>query len=106
MEPLVLAALVAGVVSLIGSGFVFFASRSKTRLDYKAALDARIDARVTAQLETAWAQNDAQARQLATTTAELAIVKRELKSAIRYIVRLKSDPTAPVPADLTAYLKE
>lgn len=106
MEPLVLAALVAGVVSLAGSAFVFFASRSKTRLDYKAALDARIDARVTAQLEAAWAQNDAQAALVKTQTAELAVVKRELKSAVRYIIRLKSDPAAPVPADLAAYIKE
>lgn len=109
MEPLVLAALVAGIVSLTGSLFVFFASRSKTRLDYKAALDARIDERVSAQLESAWAQNDAQATLLKAQTGELTALKREFKSAIRYIVRLQSALGArcpPVPADLTNYLKE
>lgn len=47
-----------GLASLAGSLLLFFSTRGKTRTDAKIALDARIDARVKAELERVYRRLD------------------------------------------------
>ncbi len=65
MEPAIIVAIIGAAVSLGGSVLLYFTARSKNSKDFrlaqndaKARLDARIDERVTEQIEAAWRQVD------------------------------------------------
>lgn len=94
MDPVVIVALVAAVASIIGSAIVALSARGKSRVDYKAALDARIDQRVSQQLTEAWTRIDKQ-------DAEIAGLRKVVKADYRHIKQLRSyiasNQTGPIP---------
>lgn len=54
MEPQTVIAVIGAAALALGAVLTFFATRGKTKTDAKTALDARIDKRVSEQLEGAW----------------------------------------------------
>lgn len=59
MEPQIVIAVITGLFILFAAIVAFIGTRGKTQADAKTALDSRIDARVSAQLEGAWERIDA-----------------------------------------------
>lgn len=58
MSDTLLAGGIAALVSILGSWLVYRATRGKTQVDAKTALDNRIDLRVKTQMEADWARMD------------------------------------------------
>lgn len=103
MEPVIVVALVAAGASVIAAVITAVSARGKSRVDYKTALDARIDERVTNQLTEAWTKIDSQ-------DAEIAQLKKRDRATYRYVKQLrahivsgKGNPPPPVPAELAAW---
>lgn len=76
MEPQHIITLVGIILVFLGTVITVLATRGKTRTDAKTALDARIDARVSEQLEGAWGE-------ITTLKADVAMLteKDRLKSS-------------------------
>lgn len=97
MEPIVITAIIAALASLGGAIIVAFSARGRMRVDYKTALDERIDKRVSDQLSTAWAQidklvtqNGVQATQMAQQANDLAKQRRIERIMYRYMQQLRN----------------
>lgn len=56
MDPQTIITIIGAVVGGAGVVLTFLATRGKTKTDAKTALDARIDERVSDQLEGAWTE--------------------------------------------------
>ena len=83
MTPQEMIALVSVILVFVGTVITVLATRGKTRADAKTALDARIDARVTAQLEGAWSKIS----ELESAVSELTEKDRLKSSAMARILR-------------------
>jgi hypothetical protein len=83
MDTPILTALIMAAASVLGGLIVFIATRGRTRTDAKTALDARIDARVTTQLEGAWKRIDEQ-------DAHIKALKTQNKTQARQITELRA----------------
>ena len=103
MDPVVIVALVAAVASIIGSAIVALSARGKSRVDYKAALDARIDARVTEQLHAAWARIDKQDGEIAGLRKVVKADYRHIKQLRGYIEAGNTGPIPAIPPELIAW---
>ena len=94
MDPIIIVSIVTAIASVAGAVTVALSARGKSRVDYKAALDARIDARVTEQLNSAWARIDKQ-------DAEIAALRKVVKAGYRHIKQLRgyieAGNTGPIP---------
>lgn len=109
MEPIVVVAIIAAVASLGGAIIVGVSSRGKTRVDYKTALDARIDKRVSDQLAEAWAQLDKQKGQIAGLLEQNSRQARIERLMYRYLQTLRHHIEAgnpPPPPTMPAELFE
>lgn len=71
------------IVTLLSILLTYLATKGKTQSDAKTALDARIDARVTVQLEGAWAEIDT----LKTNVENLKQLDRKKTGAITRILK-------------------
>lgn len=103
MDPIVIVALVAAVASVIGSAVVALSARGKSKVDYKTALDARIDERVTRQLNEAWAQIDEQGAELKQLRNLDRITYRYVKQLRSHIVAGKGNPPPTIPVELVSW---
>lgn len=107
MEPVVIIALIGALASLGGAVIVATSARGTKKVDYKTALDARIDKRVSEQLATAWAQLDTQKDQITGLTEQNARQSRIERVLYRYVSDLRKHihtgappPPPPVPTEL------
>lgn len=83
MDPQTIIGLIGAVVGGVGVVLTFLATRGKTKTDAKTALDARIDERVSEQLEGAWTEITS----LKTDVATLTEKDRLKSSAFARILR-------------------
>lgn len=86
-----------GLLSLAAAVLTFLATRGKTRADAKTALDARIDARVKAELERVYARLDDFEQRDSTRTSAFTRI-------LRAIARQWPKPEGPDldPSDIAA----
>lgn len=83
MDAQTIIAMIGAAALAFGAVFTFLATRGKTKTDAKTALDARIDERVSEQLEGAWTEITS----LKTDVATLAEKDRLKSSAFARILR-------------------
>lgn len=83
MDPQTVIAVIGAAALALGAVLTFFATRGKTKTDAKTALDARIDARVSEQLEGAWSDITS----LKSSVSELEEKDRLKSSAFARILR-------------------
>lgn len=83
MDPQTIVTIIGAVVGGMGVVLTFLATRGKTKTDAKTALDARIDERVSEQLEGAWTE----ITRLKTDVATLTEKDRLKSSAFARILR-------------------
>ena len=109
MEPIVIVAIIAAVASLGGAIIVGISARGKNRVDYKTALDARIDKRVADQLAEAWTQIDKQKGQISGLLEQNSRQARIERLMYRYLQTLRHHIEAgnpPPPPTMPAELFE
>ena len=58
VEPQAVITLGVAFIGLLGIGITYLGTRGKTKTDAKTALDARIDARLSEQMTSAWNEID------------------------------------------------
>lgn len=87
MEPQHIITLVGIVLVFLGTVITVFATRGKTRTDAKTALDARIDKRVSEQLEGAWTEITTLKADVATLTEKDRLKSSAFARILRAIAR-------------------
>lgn len=103
MEPIIVVALVTAMASIVGSAIVFFSARGKSKVDYKTALDARIDERVADQLTLAWTEIDKlKASNIQHVKLE-NVTNRYIRKLLAHIRAGKGNPPPPLPPELEAW---
>lgn len=124
MEPAIIISVIGAVVSIGGSLLLFFTAKGNNKNalniaqgDAKTKADARIDARVSEELDKAWAEIDELKEDLKDRDKKIAELERHMRdSEIRetemygYIQKLaahileRKDPPPPeIPANLVAH---
>lgn len=87
MDPQTVIAVIGAAALALGAVLTFFATRGKTKTDAKTALDARIDARVSEQLEGAWTEITTLKADVATLTEKDRLKSSAFARILRAIAR-------------------
>lgn len=87
MDPQTVIAVIGAAALVLGAVLTFFATRGKTKTDAKTALDARIDKRVSEQLEGAWTEITALKADVATLTEKDRLKSSAFARILRAIAR-------------------
>lgn len=87
MDPQTVIAMIGAAALALGAVLTFFATRGKTKTDAKTALDARIDKRVSEQLEGAWTEITALKADVATLTEKDRLKSSAFARILRAIAR-------------------
>jgi hypothetical protein len=89
LEPGQLVVLAGAVLALIGVLAGVAATRGKTKSDAMTALNARIDARVTKQLDDAWAEIQTLKAEIATMNATIETQDETIRRQARELEDVK-----------------
>ncbi|MFJ6429723.1 hypothetical protein [Microbacterium maritypicum] len=87
MDPQTVIAMIGAAALVLGAVLTFFATRGKTKTDAKTALDARIDKRVSEQLEGAWTEITTLKADVATLTEKDRLKSSAFARILRAIAR-------------------
>jgi len=87
VDPQTVIAVIGAAALALGAVLTFFATRGKTKTDAKTALDARIDARVSEQLEGAWTEITTLKADVATLTEKDRLKSSAFARILRAIAR-------------------
>lgn len=87
MDPQTIITVIGAVVGGMGVVLTFLATRGRTKTDAKTALDARIDERVSEQLESAWAEITSLKSDVATLTEKDRLKSSAFARILRAIER-------------------
>ncbi|NYF29011.1 MULTISPECIES: hypothetical protein [Microbacterium] len=87
MDPQTIITIIGAGVGGMGVVLTFLATRGKTKTDAKTALDARIDKRVSEQLEGAWTEITALKTDVATLTEKDRLKSSAFARILRAIAR-------------------
>ncbi|KKX97750.1 hypothetical protein [Microbacterium sp. Ag1] len=87
MDAQTIIAIIGAAALVFGGILTFLATRGKTKTDAKTALDARIDARVSEQLEGAWTEITALKADVATLTEKDRLKSSAFARILRAIAR-------------------
>lgn len=87
MDPQTVIAMIGAAALALGAVLTFFATRGKTKTDAKTALDARIDKRVSEQLEGAWTEITTLKADVATLTEKDRLKSSAFARILRAIAR-------------------
>lgn len=87
MDPQTIVTIIGAVVGGMGVVLTFLATRGKTKTDAKTALDARIDERVSEQLEGAWTEITSLKTDVATLTEKDRLKSSAFARILRAIAR-------------------
>lgn len=87
MDPQTVIAMIGAAALVLGAVLTFFATRGKTKTDAKTALDARIDQRVSEQLERAWTEITTLKTDVATLTEKDRLKSSAFARILRAIAR-------------------
>lgn len=87
MDAQTIIAIIGAAALVFGGILTFLATRGKTKTDAKTALDARIDARVSEQLEGAWTEITTLKADVATLTEKDRLKSSAFARILRAIAR-------------------
>jgi len=87
VDPQTVIAMIGAAALALGAVLTFFATRGKTKTDAKTALDARIDKRVSEQLEGAWTEITTLKADVATLTEKDRLKSSAFARILRAIAR-------------------
>lgn len=87
MDAQTIIAMIGAAALAFGAVLTFLATRGKTKTDAKTALDARIDERVSEQLEGAWTEITSLKTDVATLTEKDRLKSSAFARILRAIAR-------------------